>query len=205
MELYDLGSSTGPLKKIHSWIQEAKNAGAALPHAMNLASVDSDGTPSSRMVLLKSLSNKGLVFFTDYESKKGQEINGNKRVAVNFWWARTDKQIRIEGLCYKVSKRESDEYFQLRPRGSQISALTSKQSKVIKTYNSLVNKAKKIELKYDGEKLKRPSRWGGFLLQPNRIEFWTNHTNRLHKREEYFLENNDNFQGKTWKKVILSP
>ena len=122
MDLYQLlDVSQEPFLKTHYWIQEAKEKGAGLPHALNLASVSQDGQPSSRMVLLKRLSDEGLVFFTDYEGKKGKEINANSKAAMNFWWAKTDKQIRIEGRCEKVSEEESNDYFYSRPRGSQVS------------------------------------------------------------------------------------
>ena len=166
---------------------------------MNLASVNASGQPSSRMVLLKSLSDKGLVFFTDYEWKKGQEIINNKKVALNFWWAKTNKQIRIEGCCEKVSKEESDEYFQLRPRLSQISATASHQSNKIESYQSLVEIVENIENSSEGGKLERPERWGGFILKPKLIEFWIDQKNRLHKRKLYKLEEDQ------WKVSLLSP
>jgi pyridoxamine 5'-phosphate oxidase len=200
MELYDLLEvSQEPILEIHSWIQEAKESSVGLPHAMNLASVNANGQPSSRMVLLKSLSDMGLVFFTDYEGKKGQEIINNKKVALNFWWAKTNKQIRIEGYCEKVSKEESDEYFQLRPRLSQISATASHQSSEIESYQSLVEIVENIESSNEGKKLERPERWGGFILKPELIEFWVDQKNRLHKRKLYKLEDEQ------WKVSLLSP
>ena len=200
MDLYDLLEvSQEPILEIHSWIQEAKESSVGLPHAMNLASVNASGQPSSRMVLLKSLSDAGLVFFTDYEGKKGQEIINNKKVALNFWWAKTNKQIRIEGYCEKVSKEESDEYFQLRPRLSQISATASHQSSEIESYESLVEIVENIENSSEGGKLERPERWGGFILKPELIEFWIDQKNRLHKRKLYKLEDDQ------WKTSLLSP
>ena len=200
MNLYDLLEvSQEPILEIHSWIQEAKESSVGLPHAMNLASVNASGQPSSRMVLLKSLSDDGLVFFTDYEGKKGQEIINNKKVALNFWWAKTNKQIHIEGNCQKVTQEESDEYFQLRPRLSQISATASHQSMEIESYESLVETVKKIESSNEGKKLERPERWGGFILKPERIEFWVDQKNRLHKRKLYKLEDEQ------WKISLLSP
>ena len=200
MDLYDLFEvSQEPILEIHSWIQEAKESSVGLPHAMNLASVNASGQPSSRMVLLKSLSDAGLVFFTDYEGKKGQEIINNKKVALNFWWAKTNKQIHIEGNCQKVTQEESDEYFQLRPRLSQISATASHQSMEIESYESLVEAVKKIESSNEGKKLERPERWGGFILKPERIEFWVDQKNRLHKRKLYKLEDEQ------WKISLLSP
>ena len=200
MDLYQLiDASQEPILKTHYWIQEAKEEGAGLPHALNLATVSQEGQPSSRMVLLKRLSDEGLVFFTDYEGKKGQEILNNNRVAMNFWWAKTDKQIRIEGICSKVSKEESDEYFSTRPRGSQISASASEQSRTLDSYKSLLNKAKHIELQNEGKDIRRPDRWGGFILKPNLFEFWVNKENRLHTRDLFILCDVE------WKHSLLSP
>ena len=146
MDLYQLiDASQEPILRTHDWIQEAKDKEAGLPHALNLSSVSPDGQPSSRMVLLKRLSDEGLVFFTDYDGKKGQEIVNNNKSAINFWWAKTNKQIRIEGVCAKVSNKESDDYFHSRPRGSQISALASKQSETLESYEGLLEMAKQIE------------------------------------------------------------
>ena len=200
MDLYQLiNASQEPILKTHNWIQEAKEKGAGLPHALNLASVDQAGQPSSRMVLLKRLSDEGLVFFTDYEGKKGKEINDNSKVAMNFWWAKTDKQIRIEGRCKKVSEEESDDYFHSRPRGSQVSAAASRQSETLDSYESLLEKAKQIESDNEGKKINRPERWGGYILKPILFEFWINQENRLHKRDLFILKN----QG--WEKSLLSP
>ena len=200
MDLYQLiDASQEPILKTHDWIQEAKEKGAGLPHALNLASVSQDGQPSSRMVLLKRLSDEGLVFFTDYEGKKGKEINDNSKVAMNFWWAKTDKQIRIEGRCKKVSEEESDDYFHSRPRGSQVSAAASRQSETLDSYEGLLEKAKQIESDNEGKKINRPERWGGYILKPILFEFWINQENRLHKRDLFILKN----QG--WEKSLLSP
>jgi len=188
-----------PLVRINEWIEEAVKLEVPLPHAMNLSTADDFGQPSSRMVLLKSISDEGMVFYTDYESHKGQMLQKNSKAALNFWWAKTDKQIRIEGVCIKTSDQESDEYFQSRPKGSQISATVSIQSKEIRDYENLVKEAKDLEKRSSGSNLKRPSRWGGYKLIPNRIEFWKNEVNRLHRRELFILESNK------WQKTLLSP
>ena len=188
-----------PLVRINEWIEEAVKLEVPLPHAMNLSTTDDIGQPSSRMVLLKSISDEGMVFYTDYESHKGQMLLKNPKAALNFWWAKTDKQIRIEGVCIKTSKQESDEYFQSRPKGSQISATVSIQSKELRNYENLVKEAKDLEKGSLGRNLKRPSRWGGYKLIPNRIEFWKNEVNRLHRRELFILESNK------WRKTLLSP
>jgi pyridoxamine-phosphate oxidase len=200
MKFFESSSlSHEPLVRINEWIEEAVKLEVPLPHAMNLSTADDFGQPSSRMVLLKSISDEGMVFYTDYESHKGQMLHKNSKAALNFWWAKTDKQIRIEGVCIKTSDQESDEYFQSRPRGSQISASVSLQSKEIRNYENLVKEAKDLEKRSSGSNLKRPSRWGGYKLIPNRIEFWKNEVNRLHRRELFILESNK------WRKTLLSP
>ena len=200
MKFFESSSlSHEPLVRINEWIEEAVKLEVPLPHAMNLSTADDFGQPSSRMVLLKSISDEGMVFYTDYESHKGQMLQKNSKAALNFWWAKTDKQIRIEGVCIKTSDQESDEYFQSRPRGSQISASVSLQSKEIRDYENLVKEAKDLEKRSSGSNLKRPSRWGGYKLIPNRIEFWKNEVNRLHRRELFILESNK------WRKTLLSP
>ena len=200
MKFFESSSlSHEPLVRINEWIEEAVKLEVPLPHAMNLSTADDFGQPSSRMVLLKSISDEGMVFYTDYESHKGKLLQKNTKAALNFWWAKTDKQIRIEGVCIKTSDQESDEYFQSRPRGSQISASVSLQSKEIRDYENLVKEAKDLEKRSSGSNLKRPSRWGGYKLIPNRIEFWKNEVNRLHRRELFILESNK------WRKTLLSP
>ena len=200
MDLYQLiDASQEPILKTHDWIQEAMKKGAGLPHALNLATVTPAGQPSSRMVLLKRLSDEGLVFFTDYEGKKGKEINDNSKVAMNFWWAKIDKQIRIEGRCKKVGEEESDDYFHSRPRGSQVSAAASRQSETLDSYEGLLEKAKQIESDNEGKEINRPERWGGYVLKPTLFEFWVNQENRLHKRDLFILKRGG------WEKSLLSP
>ena len=188
-----------PIIRVKKWIEEAINMGVPLPHAMNLSTLSESGQPSSRLVLLKGISDSGLVFYTDYESKKGHELIKNPKAALNFWWARTNKQIRIQGACVKIPQQEADKYFQTRPRGSQISATVSLQSREIKSYESLVREAENLENESSGDNLKRPDRWGGYLLIPDKVEFWKDETNRLHKRELFTLVSG------TWKKILLSP
>ena len=126
MEIFSSNNiSQEPIVKINNWLKEAVKKHVPLPHAMCLSTSDLSGKPSSRMVLLKSLSDEGLIFYTDYESKKGDLLNVNPFAALNFWWPATDKQIRIQGICKKTSKKQSDEYFYSRPRASQISATVS--------------------------------------------------------------------------------
>jgi len=200
MDLYQLiDASQEPILRTHDWIQEAKEKEVGLPHALNLSSVSPEGQPSSRMVLLKRLSDEGLVFFTDYEGKKGKELSDNNKAAMNFWWAKTDKQIRIEGYCARVSEKESEDYFYSRPRGSQVSASASRQSQTLESYVSLLERAKQIESDNEGKEINRPKRWGGYILKPTLFEFWTNQENRLHKRSLFILREEG------WEKSLLSP
>ena len=200
MKFYEVtGSLSEPISKVHEWIQEAETDSVALPHAMNLSSVNSEGKPTSRMVLLKRISSEGLVFFTDYEGNKGKQILEFPFIALTFWWAKTNKQIRIEGKCKMVSNEENDEYFSSRPRGSQISASVSFQSKELDSYESLVEQSKNFEIDHLDKDITRPRRWGGFLVEPESIEFWIDQKNRLHKRELYTIKND------IWLKKLLSP
>ncbi|MEC8314141.1 MAG: pyridoxamine 5'-phosphate oxidase [Pseudomonadota bacterium] len=200
MELFEASKDLDdPILKAYEWIKEAEESSVALPHAMNLASLNSEGKPTSRMVLLKRISNEGFVFFTDYEGNKGEQISKSPYVALNFWWAKTNKQIRIEGTCSKVTNEENDAYFLSRPRGSQISASVSFQSKEISSYEDLVERSKAFEEENLNKEIQRPARWGGFILTPDSIEFWIDQRNRLHKRYLYTKEKKD------WKKTLLSP
>ena len=164
-----------------------------------LAPYSFSGSALLFVLLLKQISDQGLIFYTDYESQKGQALNKNPKAALNFWWAETNKQIRIEGICQKTSKEDSDNYFESRPKGSKISATISIQSKEIKSYEHLVQEAEDLRKISSGSDLERPPRWGGYLLIPNKIEFWENQESRLHKRELFSL-----ISGK-WKKTLLSP
>ena len=200
MNFYEAADSlSGPILQVHEWIQEAQDGKVALPHAMNIASLDSAGRPTSRMVLLKRISQEGFVFFTDYGGNKGKQISAFPHVALTFWWAKTNKQIRIEGKCSKVSEKENDEYFSSRPRGSQISASVSLQSQELESYASLTQKSESFEKEHSNKTIERPERWGGFIVAPISIEFWIDQKNRLHKRELYSKSGTD------WKKALLSP
>ena len=200
MKFYEVtGSLSEPISRVHEWIQEAETDSVALPHAMHLSSVNSEGKPSSRMVLLKRVSPEGFVFFTDYEGNKGKQIQAFPYIALTFWWAKTNKQIRIEGKCKMVSDEENDEYFSSRPRGSQISASVSLQSQELDSYESLLEQSKNFEIDHLDKDITRPRRWGGFLVEPESIEFWIDQKNRLHKRELYTIKND------IWLKKLLSP
>lgn len=185
MELHYLHKD--PIQQFHDWFKEAElKSGLKYPNAMSLASVGEDGQPSVRIVLLKGVNHDGFVFFTNYESQKGQEVLANPRAALCFYWDACHRQVRVQGKIEKISKHESQEYFSSRPRGSQIGAWASPQSREISSREELLKKHQEMELKFKGlETIPVPDHWGGFLLRPERIEFWQEQENRLHDRFVY--------------------
>lgn len=187
-----------PISQFELWMNEAITSQVNEPTAMNVATVDENGKPSSRMVLLKEVNQQGFVFFTNYHSKKGLAIEHNPYVALTFFWPELERQIRIEGKAVKISDKQSDEYFASRPYTSRIGAWASKQSAVISGYKSLLAKAALVAAKYPIN-VPRPAHWGGYLITPNCVEFWQGRPSRLHDRIQYRLENN------IWIRERLSP
>lgn len=187
-----------PFDQFADWFQEAEIFGIDEPNIMTLATASPEGKPSARIVLLKSYSQKGFTFFTNYTSKKGLEIKKNPHAALVFLWLPMERQVRIEGLIEKVSDQESDEYFSSRPKGSRLGAWASPQSQEISSYESLLNLQKEQEAKFN-ENIPRPTNWGGFILKASLMEFWQGRSNRLHDRFEYQLT-----EGK-WKIRRLAP
>ncbi len=188
-----------PFKQFEIWFEEAKNIGLKDPNAMNVASSTKDGRPSSRMVLLKSFDENGFIFYTNYTSRKSEEIISNPKVALNFFWDALERQIRIEGEIMKVDSKISDDYFASRSRLSQLGAHASDQSKIIKNYEELNNKLDIVKEKFKNKIIPRPNHWGGFIVKPETIEFWQGHDGRLHDRLKYQKEKND------WVICRLSP
>ena len=172
-----------PLRQFAAWFEEAGSADVRAPEAMALATAAADGRPSVRMVLLKGFDERGFVFFTGYESRKGEELTANPRAALLFYWDPLGRQVRIEGPVERVAEAESDAYFASRPRGAQISASVSPQSRVVESRASL--EALAAELEARGGELPRPASWGGFRLAPETYEFWQHRANRLHDRLRY--------------------
>jgi pyridoxamine 5'-phosphate oxidase len=187
---YDVGAldeadaDADPFRQFTRWFDEALNADLMEPNAMALATVDAHGRPGSRMVLLKGVDEKGFVFFTNYESRKGLDLAGNPMAALLFWWDRLHRQVRVEGRVEKVEDAESERYFESRPYGSRIGAAASPQSRVIGSRADLEERFRALEAAHP-EDLPRPAHWGGFRVVPDHFEFWQGRESRLHDRLVY--------------------
>ncbi len=174
-----------PFKQFELWFQQACAANLPEPNAMSLATVSANGSPSQRMVLLKYFDRQGFVFFTNYESKKARQIEGNHQVSLLFFWKALERQVQIEGTATKIATAESLKYFATRPRGSQIGAWCSQQSTVISSRKMLELKFDEIKRKFHNQEIPLPSAWGGYRVVPHSFEFWQGRLNRLHDRFLY--------------------
>ena len=173
-----------PSELLRTWLQAATDDGVIEPNAMCLSTVGPDGQPSSRMVLLRGLSSRGLTFFTNYLSRKGLEIDANPRACVTFWWGSLERQVRVEGILQRVSSEESDAYFASRPRGSQAASAVSPQSQPLVDRADLEASIARLA-EDESQPIRRPDHWGGYLLVPARFEFWQGRPARVHDRWVY--------------------
>ena len=176
-----------PLAHLNEWLKDAIEGKGLDPTAMVLSTIDQNGNPESRVVLLKELTSEGLVFYTNYNSKKGQHIAVNHNVSVVFFWAETERQVRIKGIAEKVSEADSEAYFLSRPLESQIGAWASPQSQIIENRGVLDENYSQYLHYFQSKELKKPPYWGGFLIRPQYFEFWQGRENRLHDRIEFHL------------------
>jgi len=189
-----------PIKQFGFWLKEAMEAGVYEPNAMTLATTSIDRKPSARIVLLKGYEERGFMFYTNYLSAKGKEMAKNPVVALVFHWAELGRQVRIEGTVEKLTKEESERYFQTRPKKSQLGAIVSPQSQVIDGMEEIEKNWKEAEARYDGRTIPKPAFWGGYLVKPQVIEFWQGRQSRLHDRIVFKKADK-----KTWKIVRLAP
>lgn len=192
---------SNPMQQFRTWFYEADDSNTVdEANAMSVSTIGDDGFPKSRVVLLKSYNENGFVFYTNYNSEKGQALINNPKTCLSFFWPALERQIIIKGIAEKLPEQQSDNYFASRPKGSQLGALVSPQSQVIKDRTILEDKLKELEEDYAHEEINRPKDWGGFLVKPKSIEFWQGRPNRLHDRFLFTLQ--EDFD---WKIERLAP
>jgi len=189
-----------PIDQFEVWLNEAVKNKLREPNAMFLATATPDGKPSGRVVLLKGFDERGFIFYTNYGSRKAIELDKNNAASLTFLWLEIYKQVRVEGTVQRISDKESDQYFNSRPRESQIGAWASDQSQPIANRDVLERKMEALEKQFEGKPIPRPENWGGFCVKPQQIEFWLGRANRLHDRILY-QRSDDNI----WTKQRLSP
>ena len=198
--LSEKDAAINPVQQFSKWWDEAVTSAIDEVNAMTLATASADGVPSARIVLLKDFNETGFTFFTNYNSFKGQQLTENPKACLVFFWKELERQVRITGLIEKLSAGASDIYFHSRPAGSQIGAIVSPQSQVIKDREWLDKHYNELEKELEGKDLQRPAHWGGYLVKPVIVEFWQGRPSRLHDRLQYVLDDRGN-----WKIERLAP
>ena len=188
-----------PLAQFGRWLADAEAGGLVEPTAMALATVSAEGRPSVRIVLFKGLHQGGFTFYTNYDSRKGQDLAARPEAALTFWWDRLERQVRIEGVVERVPRELSDHYFHSRPRGSQIGAYTSRQSQVLPRREELDTRLAATDARFAGQDIPLPDYWGGYRVVPRSIEFWQGRLNRVHDRLRYVRD------GGNWRIERLEP
>ncbi len=174
-----------PIEQFRRWFEEALGANLHEPNAMTLATATPDGKPSARIVLLKGYDERGFVFYTNHEGRKGRELEENPYCALLFHWGELERQVRIEGAAARVSAAESDAYYRSRPRGSRLGAWASAQSREVEDRGMLEQRLRELEAEYEGREVPRPPFWGGYRVEPEAFEFWQGRESRLHDRLVY--------------------
>jgi pyridoxamine 5'-phosphate oxidase len=198
--LEEASMQENPMAQFKLWLAEAIDNKVQEPYAMCISTIGQDGFPSSRMVFMREMDADGLIFYTNYKSRKGQELEQNSKAVVNFHWELMDRQVNMKGEVHKVSNEQSDAYFNSRPRESQIGAWASDQSQVLGDRTELEARIKALSERFEGKEVSRPEHWGGYVIRAKEWEFWQGRSSRLHDRIRYRKDEKGN-----WQKERLNP